>query len=112
MDKREELLLKIVGCISFLINNTAYLQQQVLAKIENPPMTNYKDVFIGILKYSKEAIDEIEKLIKELDKLLITISKDGENITAKVGKMTKMQAAAYGIDPDAHPGVLKKEERE
>ena len=111
MDKREGLLLGIVGCISFLVNNSAYLQQHVLAKIENPPTTSYRDVFMGILKYNKKTIDNIEKLIKELDKLPVTISKDGENITAKVGKMSKIQAAAYGIDCEAHPHMIKKEER-
>lgn len=109
MNKREELLLKVIGCISFLDSNGAYLQQLVLAKIENPPMTSYRDTFMGILKYNKKALNEIEKLIDELDKLPVTISKDGKNITAEVGKLTKMQAAAYGIDCKAHPCVLKKE---
>ena len=65
MNKREEKLLKIVGCISLLINNSAYLQQYALAKLENPTVN--KGNLEGIHKYNKITMKELDGLIKNIE---------------------------------------------
>ena len=65
MKKREETLLKIVGCLTFFISNSAYLQQYCLAKLENPTVGKYN--LEGIFKYNRSAMDEIGELLKEVD---------------------------------------------
>ena len=65
MIKREETLLKIVGCLTFIISNSAYLQQYCMAKLENPTVGKYN--LEGIFKYNRNGMDEIGRLLEEVN---------------------------------------------
>ena len=64
MNIREEKLLKIIGCITILINNIAYLQQYALAKLENPSVN--KGNLEGIHKYNRMMMKDLDILIKNI----------------------------------------------
>lgn len=64
MNDKEFKLLKIVSCITLLINNSAYLQQYVLSNLDHEPIIPFD--LIGIAKYNKRIMDDLEDLIKEV----------------------------------------------